>query len=140
MWIPFRFDMKAIKTNLIIGSISSRKDGSLRFSAETPELNSLEKVAWMELQGKSLEALFNPLDEVAREVVEIKESTDLKSPSERLRGVIYVYWKENVNDGDFTSYYHRAMDRIIDKWKEKLDEKETIYKLSQEKRTGLKTS
>ncbi len=114
--------MKAIKSHLIIGSISSRKDGSLRLSVETPELSAEEKIAFMELQGINIEALFNPLDTITQQVVEVKEDTDLKSKSERLRGVIYLYWKQNVNDGDFTTYYNRAMDRIIDKWKDKLDE------------------
>jgi hypothetical protein len=112
---------KAIRLNIIIGSISSRKDRSLRFSAETPELSPSEAIEFMELQGINIDALFNPLDHRAEEMVEVKTSPDLKSPSERLRSIIYCYWKENVNDGDFTSYYHKAMDRIIDRWKEKLD-------------------
>lgn len=113
--------MKAVRTNAIVTSIRIKQDKSLGMTVTTPELTTKEAVAFAELQGINLDMILSPLDHQAEEMVEVKTDPDLKSPSERLRGVIYAYWKENVNDGDFTTYYHKAMDRIIDRWKEKLD-------------------
>jgi len=44
-----------------------------------------------------------------------------KSLSQRLRAVIYLYWKANHKKESFQNYYARVMEKIIDEWKEKLD-------------------
>lgn len=40
-----------------------------------------------------------------------------QSASKKLRGAIYEYWFEHINDQDFEAYYNRAMDKLIDKVK-----------------------
>jgi hypothetical protein len=46
-----------------------------------------------------------------------------KSPSQRLRAVLYLLWKQD-DEGfrDFGSYYHWRVERVIDFYKSKLDE------------------
>lgn len=118
--------MKAIKTPLIITSIRSKKDKSLSFSATTPELQSEEAVEFMHLQGINLEALLNPIDHELTEEIKVKSDLDVKTPSQRLRSSLYVYFKkleENGNDvGDFADFYHRRMEKLIEFIKTKIDE------------------
>ncbi len=46
-----------------------------------------------------------------------------RSPSKRLHGVLYAYWKEKGIGGDFNVFYKRKMESIIDSVKEKFPQK-----------------
>lgn len=46
-----------------------------------------------------------------------------KSPSQRMRSVLYLLWeKDNEGFKDFQSYYLWRMERVLDFYKKKLDE------------------
>jgi hypothetical protein len=46
---------------------------------------------------------------------------EIKSPSQRLRAVMFVVWKEvKGGQGDFESFYRAQVERIIEQYKEKL--------------------
>lgn len=45
---------------------------------------------------------------------------DMKTPSQRLRGVLFVLWEQTGAQGDFDTYYRRIMESLINKYKEKL--------------------
>jgi len=117
--------MKAIKTALIINSIRSKKDKSLGISAETPELSPEEAVEFMKLQGINLNALLEPTD-FKVESMEVKNDLDLKSPSQRLRSVLYATFmklkKDNKENGLFQDFYEKKMEQIIEYYKGKLYE------------------
>ena len=113
--------MKAIKTNLIVSGIRARVDGSLGLSCSTPELTVEEKVAFMELQNKNLVALFEPLDETPTEVHQVKSEINQKTPSQRLRAVMFLLWRQSGNTDDFENFYRNSMEKIIDALKAKLD-------------------
>jgi hypothetical protein len=117
--------MKAIKTALIINSIRSKKDKSLGFSAETPELTPEEAIEFMQLQGTNLIALLEPTDFKVDEI-KIKADLDLKTPSERLRSVIYVYFKklqeQGKSIGDFRDFYDLKMEKLINIIKTSIEE------------------
>jgi len=112
--------MKTIKTPLIITSFRSKVDGSLGLSASTPELSIEEKVAFMELQSQQLTAFFEPENDV-KEVKEIKGKLDGKSEGQRLRAVIFVYWKQKGGEGDFEVFYKKQMNILIEKVKSYLE-------------------
>ncbi len=113
--------MKAINTHAHITSIRSRRDGSLGFSVETPELEVFEKVAFMNLQGLNLKMLIEPLDEPVEEVVEIDKELGLKSQSGRIRSVLFVVWKHLGEQGDFRDFYIKETEKMIEHYKNKLD-------------------
>jgi len=46
-----------------------------------------------------------------------------KSPSKRLHGVLYAYWKKKGIGGDFNVFYKNKMESIIDSVKDKLPAK-----------------
>lgn len=111
---------KAIKTQSVITSLSSKKDRSLGLRVETPELSSEEKIAFMDLQGVNVEMWIKPIDEDARDIVEVKNEVDSKTPSQRLRSVLFVLWDSEGRPGEFVDFYTRKMERIINTIKERL--------------------
>lgn len=113
--------MKKINIQVIISSIRAKTDGSLGLSMSTPELSNEEKVEVMRLQNKVLEAVFIPLD--SPDVPDYRINTDLeqKTPSQRLRGVIYRMWELNSEGKTFEEYYKEVMEKFINKLKEKLN-------------------
>ena len=112
---------RAIKTQVIITSLSAKKDGSLGLRMTTPELTADEKVAFMELQNVNLDALFDPIDFATKEIAEVKSEVDSKTPSQRLRGVLWVLYDQAGRPGDFNSFYTQKMESIIEWVKRKLD-------------------
>jgi hypothetical protein len=112
--------MKTIQTPLVITSFRAKVDGSLGISGSTPELSIEEKVAFMELQSQQLMAFFEPEDD-NKEVVEVKGKLEGKTPGQRLRSVIFVYWKQKGEIGDFEQFYKKQIEKLIDKVKENLD-------------------
>lgn len=113
--------MKAISTQLIISSIRSKVDGSLGITASTPELNTEEKVAFMELQNQPLEALLKPTDSTPTDIKQIKGEVEGKTPSQRLYNTIFVYWKQKGGKGNFENFYHKQMELIINRVKNNLE-------------------
>ena len=113
--------MKAINTKAIVTSISSHKDGSLGLRMVTPELTSEEKVAVMEIQGKNLEILINPLDDLPEETITVKKDIESKSQGQRIRAVIFLLWSQEGEPGLFEEYYHQTTEKYIEFLKEKLD-------------------
>jgi len=113
--------MKKIQTALVITSFRSKVDGSLGITASTPELSPVEKVAFMELQNQNLEALFTPTEEP--KVAEIKVDKDLKgkSQSARLRGVLFVKWKQSGEKEEWETFYKKMMEKILDQIKDTLE-------------------
>jgi len=112
--------MRKIQVQVIITSIRSRRDGSLGFSAETPELTDEEKVEFMRLQNNVLETTFVPLD--TPDVPEVKINKDLeeKSQSQRLRSALYILHQQ-TGKGDFETFYREKMETFINKVKSHLD-------------------
>lgn len=117
--------MKSIRSRAIIGSFSSRQDGSIRGSFETPELSSTEKATFFDLQGKNVELFIVPTDEGEVEMMQVENDTDAKTPGQRLRAVLFVLWKsiEGADKADFADFYRKRMEDFINHVKTKLPEK-----------------
>ncbi len=113
--------MKSINGQGIITSIRAKKDGSLGLSISTPELHTNEKVAFMELQGIILKMFLVPLDYTKLANLVIDKEAGEKSPSQRLRAAMYVYWKEMGFDGDFNIWYKKQVDKIIEGYLNKIN-------------------
>ena len=109
---------KQISTPAVITTISSRQDGSLRFSTETPEYSADEKSAFFELQGKNITILITPSDETPEEEIKIDREVGEMTLSQEQRWRIKKKWKESASiqekypDADM--YYRHVMRKIID--------------------------
>ena len=113
--------MKSIETDIVIGGIRSRIDGSLGFNASTPELSSEEKVAFMSLQGVALKMLVVPIDEPNAPTVTVEKDLNQKPASQRLRAVLYVLWEQQGNKGTFEDFYKMQMEKFISAVKDKFE-------------------
>lgn len=118
--------MRALTTQAILTSFSSRADKSLGFRGVTPELTSKEKAQFMELQNINLRMLLEPMDFEPSGKDEVKGVLDSKSPSTRLRGVLYVLWKQQTESGKMQDkswelFYVESMERMISDIKSQLE-------------------
>jgi hypothetical protein len=110
----------ALRFEALMTGFSSRVDQSLSFRGVTPELSTAEKVALMNLQNVLCECLLFPKDEKDVEVMRVEKEIIHKSPSQRLRSVIFLGWKQTGEELPFEVYYAQQMERIIDHLKSKL--------------------
>lgn len=113
--------MKAIKGQGQITRISSRVDGSIGLGLSTSELSSEEKTVFFDLHNQNVEFWIKPMDQSAQEIVEIKTEVDRKTPSQRLRSVLFLVWKSEGEKGEYNDFYVKFMNKVIDNLKEKLE-------------------
>jgi hypothetical protein len=106
--------MKAIEVNIIITGIRAKVDGSLGISMTTPELTPEEKAEFMRLQSINLNAILTPLDEKDAPAYKIDKELEIKTPSNRLRSVLYVLWEQEGSKGEFDDFYKKYMSKFID--------------------------
>ena len=62
----------------------------------------------------------NELIKAVNELPELEYTKTNKSPSQRLRSVIYVYWQQKGSKGDFQLFYENIIEDVINKFKDKL--------------------
>jgi len=108
-----------------IGQVSSRVDGAIRFAVITPELTLDQRATILGFHGKNVRIMVEPLDVPIEEMVEVESEAEPKSKCQRLRSVLYVWWKQSQNGEpnpkSFQQFYDIKMESIIDKIKDTLD-------------------
>lgn len=103
-----------------------RKDGSCSISFDTRELDSEELMYVLGCRNTEGWLLYasNRAEIDDSEVPNVKATLDLKSHSERLRDVIFVWYKQATQDGkfvgDFETFYKSKMESVIEGVKTKL--------------------
>jgi hypothetical protein len=111
----------------ILESFRSLKDRTFKVVFETSELTpeQLSGLAqWITKFGYIAfkETPFKDKDKEILEQLEPDYNDTGKSPSQRLRGVLYRVWeKESEGFSTFTLYYEHNMEKIISHYKAKLD-------------------
>ncbi len=113
--------MKSLKLQAIISSIRAKVDRSIGLSISTPELSPEEVALFFQLQGVNLDLTITPLDEKTTELQEIDKEAKQKTPSQRLRSVLFLIWKKEGEQGFFDDFYKIRMEKIIDAMKAKLE-------------------
>lgn len=118
--------MKCLVTDAILTSFSSRADKSLGFRGVTPELSSAEKALFMDMQGINVRLLIEPKDYASDGKREIKNPLSHKSPSERLRAVLFVLHKQltekkKLENQSFDEFYTRQLESVIESYKQQLE-------------------
>lgn len=113
--------MKAVTCDVILMGASTKLDGSLALRLTTPELRPDEKLTFLELQGKNLKMLLQPVEGDAVELKEVKGELNEKTPAQRLRATLFVLWKQQNEAIDFEVFYRSKMEGIIEHIKAKLN-------------------
>lgn len=103
--------------------MSKAHDGGLRLGFATQEMGLPEQVEALSMHDKFGYLLFNanPISEsdIPKESAEDKN----KTPSKRLRAVLYLLWKQTATpDSDFEIFYRDKMEKLIDQIKARLDQ------------------
>lgn len=108
-----------------LNPISRRKDKSVKLSFETRELSPEETLSLMALEGSEMWICMSP-NQAEAEVPDGLGNVELgeKSPSERLRNVLFVWYKQEVEAnkyvGIFDNFRKEKMEKIIEGVKSKL--------------------
>lgn len=108
----------------IVESISTRSDGSLKVILGTQEANDETAAGLIRLRGKYVKVLLSE-ENIIPDVVSAVEGAALlaghqKTPSQKLRHVIYRLWQQE-GTGDSDTFYKEKMNEIIESIKIKLD-------------------
>lgn len=115
-----------MKINLpaILNPISRRKDKSVKISFETRELQSDELITLMALEGVEMWLCLAPNQEEI-EVPDQKAEVEEKSSAQRMRSVLFILYKQDVENkkfvGLFQTYYAEKMEKLIQLLKDKID-------------------
>ena len=107
--------------------ISTMSNGAIRIVADSQEgvaptviaevMKNFEKLGWLCFL---VEQIIKPED--VKDLPEIKEEGDEKTPSQRLRSRLYVYYKETHTETDgFNEWYAKTLDGIGQKFLDKLN-------------------
>lgn len=110
-----------IKLQAYLTGFGSRTDGSARISLTTQELSSDEFGSLKDSLNKFGYFLFKE-NEISSADIPTEQAEDKnKTPSKRLRSVIFIEWKQKGEVGDFETYYRQEVEKIIIHKKNKLD-------------------
>lgn len=108
-----------------IESIATRADNTIKVVVGTQELSPEQSTLLFELKGKLGYFLFAENGITEKDIPEepAQEFKSDKSPSQRLRSALYVYWDKNTNRKKvFNDFYKEWMEKKISEIKEYLPE------------------
>lgn len=113
-----------IQFPVVFHRLGTLVDGSVRITLDTRELESASMTELFDLRGKEGWAVFKP-SKIKEEELNLPDLPSYpkgkKSPSKRLRNVLWVAWNQNGSPGDFEEFYEIWIERLIDSVKEKLN-------------------
>lgn len=114
---------KIFQTPSTIMKISTTSDRGLRLVIDTQELSPEENSKLFLMDKKEGWLLFKPnnfqIEDIPKNNAKV-HSKDLKTPGQRYRATLYVYWKQKINNGDFNKWYELFIEDQINKIKEQL--------------------
>jgi len=108
----------------ILSRYASMADKGLRLTFETNELDNDDSAHLISLKGEFGYLVFVPRDKRPEDVDIPEYAVDFKgqkTPSQRLRAVIFRVWQTTDKTLSSELYYNQKMDEIIEHLKKKLD-------------------
>lgn len=117
------------KVLLLAGQLEEKrqlKDGVVKFAVVCNELPNEKLAELFALKNSFVYIAIKAENFLAAELEDLEqlksEEVPGKTPSKRLRNVLYVLWKqENEPEGAYEPYYMKTMERLINHFKDKLD-------------------
>jgi hypothetical protein len=107
-----------------VSKITTTAINTIKLTFETQEMSAesaaliwrlREKHGWLFFAETPIDVDDLKIDEPAKE---FKED---KTPSQRLRSIFFVYWKQLKSEQDFDSFYKSNMEKIIEQIKSRLE-------------------
>lgn len=116
--------MKPFQCFADIDGLSTRLDGAVKIVLSTQELNPEAVASLFELRGKSSYVAFVGAVPAKVEDIEIPESEpefpNEKSPSQRLRNVLFILWEQTKPPQDFEIFRRAKMEALIEYFKKQI--------------------
>lgn len=112
------------QTNATITKVMTMADQGIRVQIDTPELpeNSIAKLFGLRNKEMWVAMKDVPLKEEDITVPEYTEATGKKTPSQRLRASIFIFWEQQTDRSKpFDDFYREYMQKIIDQVQNKLE-------------------
>jgi hypothetical protein len=107
----------------ILTNVSLTHDNGLRLSFATNEMSQVEKQGAIELHDKFGHLLFSPNPISERDIPKENAEDRTKTPSKRLRAVLYLlHVQQNGKPENFEAFYRARMEQLIDQIKARLDQ------------------
>lgn len=115
--------MKTFKVGATLEGVSTLKDGGVSLRFHTQELSAEDKTKAFSFQQGFGWLLFQEQDynDEQLKLDYIRKDTGGKSPSQRMRSVLYLLYLKTDQSIPFEVYYGNQMERIIDQLKERID-------------------
>lgn len=115
-----------LKTPATIAKVETMSDGGIKLTVHTQELVPSDKAELMALHNSIGHFVFAPQDQAITESDipdEQIEFNNQKTPSERLRNVLYIlHEKQKGRPEEFEAFRVKYMERLINKTKERIDD------------------
>ena len=113
------------KSAVNVEKVQTLVDGGNKMTVITPELSPGEMAILFSFRGKESN-LFLSHEEIkdseSLSVPDVKFDDESKSPAQRLRSVLYVFWDKNTSKKvPFESFYRNYIEKIIHGVKEKIN-------------------
>ena len=109
-----------VESTFAKASTLSDKALSLIFHTSREQSNHEQTATVLEMAHKTGWLLFKPDPIQDIEIPNKPTGIEGKTPSQRMRAVIFILWKQNGEKGNFEDYYAEYMEKFIDHIKQKL--------------------
>ena len=106
----------------LLDGVSHRKDGSLGVRFLLQEMSAQDKLVLIELLNTFGWVCFSPSEVEATDIPETQADDTRKTPSKRLRDVLFVLYKQGEQLDSFDLYYRQKMEKFIEHIKGKLND------------------
>lgn len=105
--------------------LSTRMDNTIKVTIGTQEMSHDQAANLFALRGKFCKVLLSSTAIEPKEVEQvdslpIKDESNGKSNSQRLRSTLFVLWQQSGSKGSFDDFYNGKMNEIIEHFKSKL--------------------
>jgi hypothetical protein len=111
-----------LKLNAYLTGFSSKSDGSASVRFSTQELTSEDFSTLKKYLNEFGYLLFKESYIKENEIPDEEPlEDDQKSPSKRLKAVLFLVWKKTGEKDEFNTYYRKQMEKFINVVKDKLE-------------------
>jgi len=112
---------KTFQVPAVLEGANPLKDGGMSLRFHTQEMTSQEKLQILNFYQSFGYVLFKENSFTDIDIPKEDASDETKKPSQRLRAVIFIMWKQQGMVGDFDQFYNKKMEYIISQFKERLE-------------------
>ena len=113
--------MKTFQSPAILEGVNPLKDGGMSLRFHTQEMTAQEKLQLLNFYQSFGYILFKENSFTDSDIPKEDASDETKKPSQRLRAVIFIMWKQQGMKGEFDQFYNKKMEYIISEFKKRLE-------------------